>query len=260
MDYKSLKQKVYIIVEKDDDSFLSKAFDIIIVAVILLNVFALTLETVPEYNSKYGDFFHSFEKASIIIFTIEYILRLWVITENKRFKQPILGRLKYVFTFSALVDLFAIIPFFFYAASMLDGRILRLVRVLRLLRILKLNRYSKSAEVVAEVLRSKSSELIVSITWIFILLLLSSSFMYFAEHEAQPEAFSSIPSAMWWGVITLTTVGYGDIVPITVFGKFIGGIIALLGIGAFALPAGILANGFSEVIKKKNQEDDKQQH
>lgn len=247
----TIKKKVYQIVEQDDDSFWSKFFDVFISILILVNVFALILETVHEFNEIYGSYLANIEFYSIIIFTFEYLLRVWVSTEDFRFRGAFWGRLKYIFSFSAIIDFVAFAPFYFVGSNIFDGRMLRIIRIFRIVRIFKLNRYSKSASFVGNVLYNKRVELGISIAVIFILLLISSSFMYFIEKEAQPIAFGSIPDAMWWGITTLTTVGYGDVVPLTAFGKVLGGFISILGVGLFALPAGILANGFNEEIKHK---------
>lgn len=129
-----------------------------------------------------------------------------------------------------------------------DMRFIRGIRLFRLIRLLKIGRYSSSLRTLINVLKRKKEELIISVFSIFILLIIVSSLMYFIEHKAQPEAFSSIPASMWWGIITLTTVGYGDVYPVTIVGKLYGSFIAFLGIGLFALPAGILASGFAEEI------------
>jgi len=130
----------------------------------------------------------------------------------------------------------------------------RALRLFRLFRVLKLARYSESIQTFVDVIRLKKEELMLMFFAILILLVISSSLMYNAEHEAQPEAFSSIPAAMWWGIVTLATVGYGDVYPITPWGKFIGSIVVILGIGLFALPTGVLASGFSEVLAQKKRE------
>jgi voltage-gated potassium channel len=249
--YWKIKKLVYRIVEQDDNSFWSKAFDVFISLLILTNVTALILETVPSFEKEYGTYLVNFEFYSILVFTVEYVLRIWVSNEDRRYNSSIKGRLKYIVSFSAIIDFLAFAPYYFIGGNAFDGRVLRIIRVFRIIRIFKLNRYSKSANFVGDVLYNRRVELSISIGIILILLLISSSFMYFAENKAQPVAFESIPAAMWWGITTLTTVGYGDVVPITVLGKVIGGFISILGVGLFALPAGILANGFNEELKNK---------
>lgn len=214
------------------------------------NVIAVILETVEDLSSHYALFFKSFEVFSVFIFTIEYLFRLWACTADDRFKGAMTGRARFAVTPLALVDLMAILPFYLPLLIPLDLRFIRALRLFRLLRILKMGRYSRSAKTLGNVLKEKKEELIMTVVGVLILLVIASSLMYFVENAAQPRAFSSIPAAMWWGVSTLTTVGYGDIYPITPIGKFFGAIIAIFGIGMFAIPAGILASGYAEEIQK----------
>lgn len=251
MEYYAVKTKFYNVVQKDDDSFWSKAFDLFIISVILFNVGALMLETVSTYHDQYESLFYRIELVSLLIFSIEFLLRIWVITEEEKYRHPLRGRLKYIVSFSAIIDLLAIVPFYLPFITSMDARALRVFRVFRVFRIFGLNRYSSSAELINKVIKSRSSELIFSFVIILKLLLVAATLMYFVEHKAQPDLFSSIPATMWWGIATLTTVGYGDMVPITLLGKVLAGVMAILGIGVFALPAGILANGFSEEMKHR---------
>ncbi len=239
---------------------LSKAFDILLLGLIFLNVIAVALETVDSLYNQYQSWFKIFEGVSVLFFTVEYILRIWSCTVKTAYRHPIWGRLKYMITPLALVDLLAILPFYLplVAPQLRVGRSLRL---LRLFRVLKLNRYTDSLKILGRVLRLKQEEILLSLFVLSILLAVASSIIYYAEHEAQPEAFSSIPEAMWWGTITLTTVGYGDVYPVTLLGRILGGMLAILGIGLFALPAGILASGFSEELqarKAKKRQDSTQ--
>jgi voltage-gated potassium channel len=152
----------------------------------------------------------------------------------------------------ALVDLFAILPFYLPMLVHVDFRVIRILRFVRLFRLLKMSRYMRSLHMFGTVVQEKKEELMIAICMVLVILLFAASGMYVIENAAQPEAFSSIPAAMWWGIATLTTVGYGDIYPITPLGKVLGSIIALLGVGLFALPAGILASGFNDVIPRRN--------
>ena len=156
-------------------------------------------------------------------------------------------------TVSKIFDLIAILPFYLPMIMLIDLRFVRVLRLFRLLRVFKLGRYSESLRTLANVLKRKKEELFITIFVVMILLIIASSLMYFIENEAQPEIFSSIPSAMWWGVATLTTVGYGDAYPVTPVGKLLGAVIALLGIGMFALPTGILGSGFVEEMQRKRE-------
>ncbi|MFB6352346.1 MAG: ion transporter [Bradymonadaceae bacterium] len=214
-----------------------------LVALIALNVGAVIIATMPSM-AWLQPVFRSIEVVSVAVFTIEYFARVWCIGEE--LEQPILGRIRFALRPMMLIDLVALVPS--YLPMALD---LRFARAFRLIRLLKLTRHSESLQIVVNVLSSKREELASSGFIAFILLLVSSSAMYYAEHSVQPKAFSSIPATMWWGVETLTTVGYGDVVPQTALGKFIGMIVAIIGIGLFALPAGILASGFSEEVEKR---------
>lgn len=231
--------------------FSNRAFHLSIMTLIFLNVFAVILETVENLSSQYMIFFKTFEVFSVLVFTLEYLLRLWTCTADTRFHGAIKGRIRFAVTPLAVVDLMAVLPFYLPMFLPLDLRFIRALRLFRLFRILKMGRYSESLRMLGNVLREKKEELLITIFAVLILLMISSSLMYFVENEAQPKAFSSIPAAMWWGVATLTTVGYGDVYPITPLGKFLGAIIALLGIGAVAVPAGILTSGFAGKIQGK---------
>ncbi len=227
-----------------------KLFQISIFVLIVLNVLAVILETVESLFVQYETFFRIFEVFSVIVFSVEYVYRLWTCIEEKRFKNPFLGRIRYSFTFLAIIDLLAILPFYFPMIFPVDLRFIRALRLFRLIRLLKIGRYSKSLITLQHVIKSKKEELLITVFAGGVLLILTSSLMYYIEHTVQPEAFSSIPASLWWGVITLTTVGYGDVYPVTSIGRILAAFMAFIGIGLFALPAGIVASGFTEVIKK----------
>lgn len=223
--------------------------DYFIMLLILANVFAVILETVDPIYAGYERQFFTFEVVSVVIFSVEYVGRLWSATEHPEYQHPVWGRLRYAVSPYMIIDLIAIAPF--YLAAFVDLRFLRALRLLRFLRLLKITRYTNALQLFARVIRSKRSELTVTSIIGVILLLVASSSMYFAERTAQPEAFSSIPAAMWWGVITLTTVGYGDVTPVTTLGRVLGAAIAVIGIMIFALPASILAAGFIEASREE---------
>lgn len=217
-----------------------------IMCLILLNVLAVVLETVDSLHAQYEPFFFGFELLSVMIFTVEYLARIWSAVEaGEPYDRPIVGRLRYATRPLLLFDLIAILPFYvtvFGGAS--DLRFLRALRLIRFLRLFRLVRYSESMQAFGEAFYLKRGQLVVAMTGNLILLVVASSLMYFAESGAQPEAFPSIPGTMWWGIVTLTTVGYGDVTPITPAGQLIGSAVAILGIGLFALPASIMASGF----------------
>ena len=251
---KKIKTIIHEILETSESRNLySLADDVVITCLIMINVAAFIASTSPTLSPEYTSLFANIEIVSSFVFTIEYILRLWVSTVDRRYSHPLWGRLRYALTPLSLIDLIAILPFYFLLLFP-SFNFVNLIRVLRLLRLLKMSRYSESVRTLGAVLYAKKEELIATAFAVFILLIFASSIMYFVEFEAHPEAFGSIPDAMWWGVVTLTTVGYGDIYPITPLGKLLGAMLAFLGIGIFALPAGIIAGGFSEELQKRKQE------
>lgn len=250
-----IKNRVFEIIEvaKEGD-ILSKIFDISIITLIVFNILFFLLSTIQELNLKFTNFFYYFELVSVIIFTIEYVLRIWTCEFIKGYENGIKGKIKFIFTPMLLLDLFAFLPFYVPFLIKIDLRFLRIFRLFRIFRIFKLGRYSYALKTIGNVIKSKKEELLMSIFVLFILLIFSSCLMYYIENEFQPDKFKNVFDAMWWSVATLTTVGYGDIYPVTNLGKLLGSFIALLGIGFFALPTGIIASGFAEEIKKREKE------
>jgi voltage-gated potassium channel len=226
--------------------------DWFLMALITLNVVLVIVETVESIYTRYALFFRLFERVSVYIFTVEYALRLWSCTCEKCYHRPVVGRLKFIFSAAALIDLLAFLPFYLPFTAV-DLRFIRILRLFRFLRIFKLTRYLNATKMISNVFRSKREELVLCLVITFSLIVVASSLMYFAENSAQPDKFSSIPATMWWCVTTLTTVGYGDVYPVTIIGKILTACIAILGIGMFALPAGILASGFSDEFKKRRE-------
>ena len=249
---KSLKKTVYEIIEEAaPGNRVSEIFDISLITLITLNVIALILGTVEEINRIAPRAFYLFEVISVVIFTVEYLLRVWTCTENPKYAHPVRGRLRYFASPLALIDMLAVLPIYVVFFVNLRGLDLRFLRVVRLLaRIVRLGRYFSSLRTLGRVLHTKRGDLAAVVSVLFLLLVMTSSLMFFAEHQAQPEEFASIPRAMWWSIITLTTVGYGDVFPVTAAGRLLAGIIAIVGIGLFALPAGILGSGFMEELGK----------
>ena len=250
----AMKQRIYNILsvsKKTGD--ISWCFDVFIISLILLNVVAMLLESVKPLRLQYQAEFDFFEIFSVIVFTVEYILRVWTANLHPDFKKLITGNIRYAFTPLAIIDLLAFLPFYLPFIGV-DLRLLRVLRVFRIFRLFKIVRYVTALALINRVVRHKKEELLISLIFTMFLLLITSTFMYYIENEAQPESFSSIPETMWWGIATLTTVGYGDVYPITPLGQFLGGIIAIIGIGLFALPTGILASGFSEELSRNKAE------
>ena len=234
-----------------DQKKTARTVDVFLVVLITAAVLAVILETVASLAQEYAEAFWYFEIFSVIIFTVEYLARLWTCIDrtDEPYSHPITGRLRYIFSPMALIDLVAILPFYLAFFVTLD---LRFVRVFRLLRLLKLTRYSAALTLVGSVFYTERRPLGAAGIVMAVLLVFASSFVYLAERSAQPEAFGSIPAAMWWGMATLTTVGYGDVTPITPLGKFLGAIVTILGVGMFAMPAGILASGFAQALRSRD--------
>ena len=250
-EHKHLRARIYEVIESTQPgNGIGVWFDRFLIVLIVTNVIAVILETVDQISEVYSDFFFVFELFSVAIFSIEYLMRLWTIVDgpNANFRAPVAGRLRYALTPMALIDIAAILPFYL---SVFIGIDLRFMRVFRLLRLLKLTRYSTAMHMLGATLYTQRRALLAALMIVFMTLILTSSVIYLFEKDAQPEAFGSIPEAMWWGLATLTTVGYGDIYPITLVGKIFGSIVMILGIGIFALPVGILATGFAEEIRKR---------
>ncbi|MCG8573370.1 MAG: ion transporter [Flavobacteriales bacterium] len=255
----TLRRQLHDILEASPDkSGPSWYFDISLTILIILNATAIILESVESIATEYADFFHYFEIFSISFFSLEYLLRVWTSVEKEKYRHPITGRIRFVFSIMAIIDFLAILPFYLILLQA-DLRFIRILRFFRLFRLLKLARYVSAINVMNGVIRRKKEQLLISIIFVLFMLLITSGIMYYVEHEAQPDKFSSIPETMWWGIATLTTVGYGDMYPITPLGQFLGGIIAILGIGLFALPTGILASGFSQELEKHERSVEKEE-
>ncbi|MEO1248623.1 MAG: cyclic nucleotide-gated ion channel [Pseudomonadota bacterium] len=229
------------------EKFVDRALAVLIV----ISVTAAILETVPEFGARHASLFFAIEAATVAVFTVEYVLRLWSCVEGNEpgKRRPIRDRLAYAVRPLPLVDLMAIAPF--YLAGFL-GIDLRWLRLFRLIRVLKLTRYSPALGTLAAVVYSQRRALVGAAFIMSLMILAAACLMYLAEHRAQPEAFASIPHALWWAAVTLTTVGYGDVVPMTPAGRIIAGLIILLGVGIFALPAAILTAGLAREIGNRD--------
>lgn len=250
--YHATKKKVYSLLHPEiGDTRLDKVINAFIIILIALNVIAVILETVPSLHSQYGEFFHYFDIVSVVFFTIEYVLRVWSANHEPKYRHSIFGRIKYMFSGAALVDLLAILPFYVNSLVGLDLRVLRIFRLLRFFRLFRLTSYMKATKMVRNVFKNNVNELMLSLLLAIFLIIISSSLVYFTEHLSQPDKFKSIPDTIWWSITTLTTVGYGDMVPITMAGKIFTCFILIAGVAIFALPAGIITAGFLEEIRKR---------
>ena len=247
-----LRRKIYAVIQPSEGSnAASSVFDWFIITLILINVFLVILDTFSGISEPAKRVFSVIETVSVIIFTAEYLLRLQ--TADLLFPNSKNARIKYMFSFMALIDLLAILPFYLPFIIPIDLRVLRMVRLLRLLRLLKVNRYTSALSAVGNVLRKKATQLLSSLFVVMILMVIASVLMYSIEYDAQPGVFENAFSGFWWAIATMTTVGYGDIYPITVTGKILGALIALLGIGLVAVPTGIISAGFVEIVDQKNE-------
>lgn len=247
----SLRRRVYEVLDPEHhDGMLSRAANYVIYTLIFLTVVAIVLESVPSISHRCSTVFWRFEVATVVVFSVEYVLRLWTCVESPRYAPPLLGRIRYVFSPLAVIDLLAVLPFYlpFITANML---FLRSFRFLRLFRVAKLGRYSSGFRVLAKVLSAKRAELVVSMSVIFILTIISAIGMYYAEHEAQPQVFPDIPSSMFWAIEALTNVGHPD--PVTPIGRCMASLICVLGLAMLALPTGVLGAGFVEEFQSRNR-------
>ena len=252
MGYSQVQQRILEILEsgqKGDRT--SRVCDTLIALLVIINIIAVTLESVSDFSTKYADHFYAIEFFSVVIFSIEYLTRLWASAAKNATEHKIIGssRLRYMLSFSGVVDLVSILPF--YLQALFPGLDLRVLRTLRLLRIFKLSNYNTAIEDLFSAVYEERKSFIAALYLFVIAFVLTSSLIYYAENEVQPEKFASIPDAMYWSLITLTTVGYGDVSPVTWIGKLISVATALMGVSVVALLTGILANAFSNQIARR---------
>lgn len=229
---------------------LSRA-NLLIACLIVLAALMAILETEETIREPYAETFLSLQLAFGSVFFIEYLMRLWVAAEDPRFAGKPFGRLRWMLTPSAIIDLLALLPLFLTLAST-SLYWLRFARIVRILRIVRLGRMSAAFDNVAAALFSRRFELWVAVIIALLMMLFSATLLYFAEGEAQPEAFGSVPRSLWWAIVTLTTIGYGDVYPVTFLGKACAALIAISGIGVIAMPTGIFAAAFSDAMQKKD--------
>ena len=252
MGYSQVQQRILEILEsgqKGDRT--SRVCDTLIALLVVINIVAVTLESVSDFSVKYANQFYAIEFFSVVIFSIEYLTRLWASAAKNAAEDKIFGssRLGYMLSFSGVIDLVSILPF--YLQALFPGLDLRVLRTLRLLRIFKLSNYNTAIEDLFSAVYEERKSFIAALYLFVIAFVLTSSLIYYAENEVQPEKFASIPDAMYWSLITLTTVGYGDVSPVTWIGKVISVATALMGVSVVALLTGILANAFSNQIARR---------
>ena len=230
---------------------LSYAVNFFLFSLIILNVAAVTLESIASVRTRWQDQLTAFELVSVFIFTVEYLLRIWSAPEH----QDLSGetgsqkRKAYIFSFTGVIDLLAILPYLLQLIGLSAD--MRMLRVLRLARLLKISHYTSALEDLMSAIYSERKAFLAALYLLILALFLSSSLIYVAENEVQPDVFSSIPETMWWSIVTLTTVGYGDVSPVTAVGKLIGATTAMMGVCSIALLTGIIGAGFSNQMSKK---------
>ena len=254
--YQIIKKRVFEIISKAEDGDRASAiFDWTIMALIALSIISIILESFADIYSKYHSVFQIFEVITVVVFTIEYILRVW--TADLLYPDAKHPKLKYIFSFMALIDLLAILPFYlpFISADLRFLRMMRLFRLFRLLRVFKLGRYFEALQIIMKVIRDSGPQLIMSVALCLFVMLFSAIIMYTVENPVQPEQFPNVISSLWWAICTLTTVGYGDVYPITDVGRLFASVISLVGIGIIAIPTGIIAAGFSQAISREKGEE-----
>lgn len=253
-----LRQRAYTLLDTSPNcGIYSRLIDLFLIALILINVLAVILETVPSLKARYGAEFYWLELTSIVIFTIEYLARFWVAPEAPEYRGLVAfkARLKFSATPMSIIDLIAIAPYYLSFVFNID---MRFLRILRLFRIFKLTRYSEAMTTMLKVLHDEMRNFIAAIFIMLVIMIIAASGIYMMEHDQQPEVFGSIPQAMWWSIVTLTTVGYGDVYPITFLGKVFAAVIMIAGVGLVALPTGILASSFSDNLRRSREKMEKE--
>lgn len=256
-----MKRRVYEIISRaEDGDRASKVFDVTIMALIVLSILSIILQSFESLATAWAGGFHALEVVTVAVFSCEYLLRVWTADlEYTGAKHP---RIKYILSFMAIIDLLAILPFYlpFFAADLRFLRMVRLLRLFRLLRVFKLGRYFDALQTIVKVLRESATQLIISVALCMFVMLFSAIVMYTVENPVQPEQFPNVISSLWWAICTLTTVGYGDVYPVTAVGRFFAAVISLVGIGIIAIPTGIIAAGFTSAIEHKEDSPDPKQY
>ncbi len=255
---KSLRQNIFALLNPTPHSYeVNKYIDYVVILAVLTSVICIILETVQEVNSVWSTEFKTLDILTVTIFSIEYVLRVYSCCEIQSYSKPIRGRMLYIFSPSALIDLLAISPF--YISLIVNKSIdLRFLRIFRLTRLLKLTRYTGTLNTLLKAVQREKYVLMAAAFMMILMIILTASLGYMFEHDTQPDKFESIPASMYWAVITLASVGYGDITPITPLGRLMTVIVSFVGIGIFAIPAGLMASSFTDQLRldRKTFEDD----
>ena len=249
--YRRVRERTYEVLEKAaEGDRLSQAVDVAIIAVILATMAAVVLESFAGLSDRYAAWFSAVEVVSVMLFTVELALRLWTCDLLRPGRSWPAAVVRFLVSPIGLIDLLAILPFYLPLLIPVDLRVMRALRLVRFLRLLKLTRYTRSVATMAAVVRERRHELMVAVFLTALLLVVASTLMYYLESQVQPEAFPNIVASLWWAVATLTTIGYGDVFPVTGLGRLLSGIIAVLGIGLVALPTAIISSGFVEALAR----------
>lgn len=240
-----LEQKIYDLIREDDtNTFHADLVDGFLMILVVVSVVVAFLSTF-ELSDALTQTLSTLETVFVVLFSVEYVVRVWTAELIYPKLSPWKSRLRYMLSPMAIIDCLSILPFYLPLVGISVGT-LKAIRLVRLLRIFKINRYTNALTLIGRVLKTRASQLLSSILVIFILIFIASMLMYDVEHKAQPEVFNNAFSAMWWAMSTITTVGYGDIYPITTAGRIISAFITFLGIGLTAIPTGIISAGFIE--------------
>jgi len=245
-----VKSAVFSVIKDQADSTAGKIFGIAMSTIICLNIVFVLIDTIEHEPGSLTAASRIIEVVSVTLFSIEYLLRVWTADLVYPELRPASARLHHVVSFMAIIDLVSILPFYLPAVIPIDLRILRALRLVRLVRILKLGRYNTAMATIGRVLKKSAPSLISSVTVVALLMLVSSVIMYYVEYPRNPDKFNSAFSGLWWAVSTMTTVGYGDIFPVTTLGRILGAVIELLGVGLVAIPTGIISAGFMSELEK----------
>ena len=237
-----MKHKLWLVLE-DSTTKIGRRFEIFIQTLILLSIVSFSLDTIPNISEELSQILQGFEIFSISIFSIEYLLRIYVS------KKP----LQYIFSFYGFIDLVAILPF--YLNGVLDLRFLRAFRILRIFRVVRLIKYNDALNRFKKAFAVVKEEIILFFLITIVLIFITSAGIYYFEHEAQPEVFKSIFHSPWWSIVTLTTVGYGDVYPITLGGKIFTFFVLMIGVGIVTIPAGLVATALLKAIDNEKTEN-----
>ncbi|NBV95063.1 MAG: cyclic nucleotide-binding protein [Methylocystaceae bacterium] len=246
----SLRRRIHTILDGGKNDWLSRLIHVLLVTLVVASVAAVILQSVPEYDENYDKFFRFIENISVSIFTLELALRLWTAPEHTPYasQSAFRARISFMKSGGAIIDLVSVMPFYL---SIFVSTDLRVLLLLRLVRFFKLARYSSGIRTIIAVLEAEKRALLASGLILFGVVLFAAAAMHLAEHEAQPDKFDSIPAAMWWAIVTITTLGYGDVTPITLAGRLIASATMVMGYVMLGLPVGIVATAFSEEIHRR---------